>query len=69
MSGGFYKQKDTDQIWWLDNSDRVGEWVFSFDRKTCFNMFRDYPHKLTPQQKEIFDRENPFWKDFFQDRQ
>ena len=24
---------------------------------------------LTPEQKAIFDDENPFWKDFFSDRQ
>nr|DAS60821.1 MAG TPA: hypothetical protein [Caudoviricetes sp.] len=32
-------------------------------------MFKDYPHALTPEQKKIFDEENPFWKDFFSDRQ
>lgn len=37
-----------------------------FDRKTQFNMFRDYPHALTPEQKKIFDEENPYWADFFQ---
>ena len=53
----FYKNNSSDVIWWLDNSDVVGEWVFSFDKKTLFNMFADYPHKLTPEQKEIFDKE------------
>ena len=32
-------------------------------------MFADYPHKLTPEQKETFDKENPYWADFFKDRQ
>lgn len=67
-SNKFYKNEDTDKIWWVDTSDKVGVWEFSFDRKTIFNMFRDYPWKLTPEQKEIFDRENPFWADFFADR-
>lgn len=64
----FYKNKKTDKIWWLDNFDRVGEWVFSFDKKKLYNMFADYPHNLTPEEKEIFDKENPFWKDFFKPR-
>lgn len=67
-SNKFYKNEDTDKIWWVDTSDKVGVWEFSFDRETVFNMFRDYPWKLTPEQKEIFDRENPFWADFFADR-
>jgi len=69
MLGGWYKNKRSDKIWWKDTSDKVGEWVFSFDKKTEFNMFADYPHKLTPEQKEVFDKENPYWKEFFEDRQ
>ena len=38
------------------------------NKKTIFNLFQDYPYKLTKEQKEIFDRENPYWKDFFSDR-
>lgn len=65
----WYKNEPTDKIWWLDNEDeKVGEWIFSFDKEKTFNMFEDYPHKLTEEQKEIFDRENPYWKDFFSDR-
>ena len=45
-----------------------GEHVFSFDRERRFNLFRDYPWELTPEQKEIFDKENPYWAEFFKDR-
>lgn len=68
QSSKFYKNNPKDEIWWLDNTGTVGVWLFSFDKKTVFNMFADYPHKLTAKQKEIFDRENPFWADFFKDR-
>jgi len=65
----FFKNKRSDKIWWLDTSDKVGEWVFTFDKKTLFNMFADYPFKLTPEEKAIFDKENPYWAEFFADRQ
>ncbi len=65
----WYKEEESDKIWWLDNSsETVGEWVFSFDKKKTYNMFADYPHALTPEEKEIFDRENPYWAEFFIDR-
>lgn len=64
----FYKNNPKDQIWWVDNTDQVGIWEFSFDKQTVFNMFADYPHNLTPEQVKIFDRENPYWADFFKDR-
>lgn len=66
-SNKFYKNNETDSIWWV-NTDEIGVWEFSFDKKTIFNMFQDYPWKLTQEQKEIFDRENPFWAYFFSDR-
>ena len=69
VSNNWYKNNDSDVIWWLDTSEYEGLWIFSFDKKTTFNMFADYPHKLTKEQKEIFDNENPFWKDFFKDRE
>ena len=68
-SNKWYKNEPTDKIWWLDNGDDVkGEFVFSFDKKTSFNMFADYPQKLSAEQKKIFDKENPYWADFFVDR-
>lgn len=68
MSNDWYKNNDSDIIWWKDTSDQVGVWLFSFDKDTVFNMFRDYPHELTAEQKKIFDKENPYWADFFKDR-
>lgn len=64
----FYKNNQSDKIFWVDNAKQVGEWLFSFDKKQVFNMFADHPHNLTPEQKEIFDEENPYWKNFFEDR-
>jgi hypothetical protein len=68
-SRNFYKNNPDDKIWWVDNPDEKGVWEFSFDKKTVFNMFQDYPWKLTQEQKSTFDRENPYWAEFFQDRQ
>lgn len=67
MSNKFIKNNESDTIWWVD-TDAIGVWEFSFDKKTIFNMFQDYPYKLTPEQKAIFDKENPYWADFFSDR-
>jgi hypothetical protein len=52
----------------VDNLDTVGQHLFSFDKQTVFNLFADYPHNLTIEQREIFDKENPYWADFFKDR-
>ena len=64
----WYKENDSDKIWWKE-TDSKGIRIFSFDKKTEFNLFSDYPHKLSPEQKAIFDRENPEWVEFFSDRQ
>lgn len=55
----FYKKHDKDVIWWTQDLDGLGSILFSFDKKKIFNFWKDYPHKLTKEQKEIFDREHP----------
>lgn len=68
VSSELYKNKPADKVWWVYNMDVIGEFVFTFDKKQFFNLFRDYPWKLTQEQKRIFDKENPFWAEFFKDR-
>lgn len=66
MKGDFYKKNPHDKIWWVDNLDSIGEFMFSFDKKRIFNLFADYPQNLTTEEKAIFDKENPYWKEFFE---
>lgn len=64
----FIKNNPNDVIWWVKNPEHIGEWLFSFDKEKIFNMFADYPWKLSQKEKVIFDKENPYWADFFKDR-
>ena len=61
----FYKNNPKDTIYWVDDPETVGIHQFSFDKKKVFNLFTDYPHKLTAEQREVFEKENPEWRDFF----
>ena len=45
----------------IKDNERIEKWMAA--------LFADYPYKLTAEQKAIFDRENPFWRDFFIDMQ
>lgn len=63
-----YKENETDVISWVDNVEVIGERLFTFDGVKIYNLFADYPHNLSKEEKEIFDRENPYWRDFFKDR-
>ena len=65
----FYKESETSKVWWIDKIDVKGEFLFSFDQKKMYNLFLDYPHNMTEEEEvRIFDRENPFWSDYFSDR-
>lgn len=68
MKSDFYKENENDIIWWVNDLDTKGEFLFSFDKKKIYNLFADYSHNLTKEEKEIFDRENPYWAEFFRDR-
>ena len=62
----FYKKKRDNKVWWL--KEQGGEHKFSFDKEIVYNLMTDYPDKLTPEQKEIFDNENPYWVKYFQNK-
>lgn len=38
------------------------------DEKTIYGLWSDYPDNLSPEEKEIFDEENPDWVEYFDDR-
>ena len=46
----FYKNDEKDQIWMVDTLGSKGEFLFSFDKKSIFNFFTDYPDKLSDEQ-------------------
>lgn len=64
----FYKKKSGDKIWWVDTGKTIGEFNFSFDKKKIYNLFADYPHNMKPEEVNAFDKENPRWAEFFEDR-
>lgn len=53
---------------WIRNTNQKGEFLFTFDGERVYNLFQDYPHELTAKQKEIFDAENPYWANYFKER-
>lgn len=63
-----YKEENHHRTKWVDLIDVLGEHWFTFDEVTFYNLFADYPHNLNVEEKEIFDKENPYWADFFKHR-
>ena len=63
-SGKWIKNNPKDKVWWLDIHQDKGTIVFSFDRKERFYLYREY-FKMNEEQQRIFDKENPFWANFF----
>ena len=61
-------KQNANEFRWIHNPEQKGEYLFTFDGDHIFNMFRDYPYRLSKEQKEIFDSENPYWAKFFKDR-
>lgn len=61
----WYKENENDLVWWKDTPDDIGVRIFSFDKKKEYNLYGDYPNNLTKEEREIFEKENPWWKGFF----
>ena len=68
MLSDFYKDDPQNTIYRVDDLDRRGPLLFSFDKIHILNLWTDYPYKFTDEQKEIFDKEYPFWAEFFRYR-
>ena len=68
----FYKDEPENKVWvadqYIDDVMADGGLYFSFDKKTVLNLWTDYPQKFTAEQKAIFDKEYPYWADFFKGR-
>lgn len=62
------KEKNVTSFHWIRNPGQKGEILFTFDDIHIFNLFRDYPYALTKEEKEQFDKLNPFWANFFKHR-
>ena len=66
----FHKENEDSKVYkvWRVGITYWGEHLFSVDKKTIYNLFADYPHNFTREAKELFDKEYPFWKNFFSAR-
>lgn len=67
-----YKENKGDKVWWVNKTKDgvlvIGEELFTFDKKTIYNLFRDYPSKLSVDEWLTFNAENEYWKNYFKDR-
>ncbi len=59
----FYRKHPGDKIYWIIREKYDGPLEISFDQKKIYNLFTDYPDKMTPEEVELFNKENPSWAD------
>ena len=50
---------------WIENPEKLGERLFTFDGITIFNLFKDYPYKLSYQyENAVCGRNVEYESDF-----
>ncbi|MDY4861179.1 MAG: hypothetical protein SO162_01330 [Candidatus Onthomorpha sp.] len=67
-----YKSHRADKEWWVDELDEdgkplIGTLMVSIDRKTVLNLWTDYI-RLTNEQRDLFDKENPYWAEYLDNK-
>lgn len=55
-----FKNNPTDSVLWVDTSEKEGVFLFTFDGEKYFNLFRDYPHELSAEQKIFLIKKTHF---------
>ena len=63
----FNKEIKGGKIWSVD-TDEIGPLYITFDKKTIYNLFGDYPDNMTPEQVALVKKEMPYWAEFFEVR-
>lgn len=58
-----YRKSTDGKVFWLAESDSKGDEMvemekFTFDKKTVYCLYNDYPHELTDEEREILESEN-----------
>ncbi len=62
------KQLSVEDFKWIRDTGQKGERLFTLDGNRIYNLFQDQPYELSKEEKRIFDEVNPFWADFFKER-
>ncbi|MCD7975123.1 MAG: hypothetical protein LUF25_04985 [Phascolarctobacterium sp.] len=61
----FWKRSPENKIWGVSeviDSDRMpGRILISFDKKKFYNIYGDYPAKMSEEERKIFEKEYPDW--------
>ena len=63
----FYKERKTNEVFDVkieidgETDTELGLFYFTFDKVKIFNYWEDYPEKLTKEEKEKFDKDNPYY--------
>lgn len=53
---------------WVKNREEFGARLFTFGNGKIYNLFADFPFKLSEEEVEVFREANPYWANFFKDR-
>lgn len=62
----FVKEDAKSKIWdVIPEEEEYGGMYISFDCKKIYNLYKDYPDNMTEEEIEIFEKENPLWKELF----
>lgn len=59
----FHKKRNS-RVWWVGIPGDIGTKLFTFDKRKIYSYYLDYPDKLTPEEREIFKENEPFWAKF-----
>lgn len=62
----FHKDNENSKVWWTNRIGVIGELNISFDKRKIYNLYADYPYNMTDEEVEIFDKEEPYWANFFE---